>query len=146
MKKSAVTCGAVVALLLILGVGSSRAQNCQDLLDNKLYRCQFKDEDGVTGEFCLQAVSPGGIGSKFDLEFGGVFSTTHECTCKGSDKFSDPEFNTSRGFLCGNQEFGDAATGQVKGGGNKINNGQYFFNSDTDVSFVFECQQDAGCS
>jgi hypothetical protein len=69
-----------------------------------------------------------------------------ECSCKASNNFSNPEFNKSNAFLCGNKAFGDAAEGTVSSDGENIKNGQYYFNNDTDFSAVFECQLDPTCA
>jgi len=59
MKKLLLTLSMMGALLLTMGVGSSRAKDCQDLLVGNRYRCQFNEENAGLIETCLQALSPG---------------------------------------------------------------------------------------
>jgi hypothetical protein len=140
---AALTC----ALITLAAVPVARAQNCQDLLANNRYRCQVKTELGSQFAACFQFKSPGNLSSKFDMSVDGGpdFGTTLECECKAKSDFGDPKFNQSTEFLCGNQTFGDAAEGKAGGHGRKITNGQYFFNSTPDLSYVFQCTLDATC-
>jgi hypothetical protein len=141
MKKSLFTFDAVVALLLTVGVGSSRAKNCQDLLDNNLYRCQFNSESSGPGEGCVQAVSPGSVSSKFDLVFGGV--TFNGCSCKAKGSVDKPQFNASKEFVCINPFSNEAVTGTVSSNGKKIKAG--FDALSTGDSAVLECELDPTC-
>jgi hypothetical protein len=79
-------------------MGSSHAkENCQDLLENNLYRCNMTIETGVQYEFCLQAVSPGVESEKFDVVIFG--SESLGCTCKAKGKVDKPTFDTSKAHL-----------------------------------------------
>ena len=146
MKQFLAVAALTFALVVIAAVPMAQAQNCQDLLANHHYRCQFKSELGSEVEACLQFISPGSVSSKFDMITDGPgFGTLLECECKAKSDFGDPKFNQSTEFLCGNQTYGDAAEGKVGGHGRKITNGQYFFNSTPDVSYVFQCTLNDTC-
>lgn len=148
MKKKILFILTVLATpLFIFGTDSRlvHAADCQSLLANNRYRCQVKSELGFQGELCFQSVSPGSVSSKFDLQPTAFFATTLGCMCTATKTFNAPGFNSSKGFLCGNPEFGDAATGTVTGNGQKILKGQYFF-SGSPNAHVFQCTLDPSCS
>ena len=143
MKIAALTCSTAVALLLVLGVGSSQAENCQDILDNNLYRCQFNVEGEILSEVCLQFVSPGVESAKFDLVAGGV---NFGCTCKAKGEVDDPDFNASKEFFCVNPidtTRAEALEGRVSGSGKKIKGGSY--GNSFGNSGVIECELDPTC-
>jgi hypothetical protein len=144
MKSAAVTLGAAVALLLVPGVGSSAAQNCQTILDQNLYRCRFNQKGVGRSEGCVQFSSPGAQSAPFDLLING---DTYGCTCRATGTVAKPKFNASREFLC--VQFpvqGDnraaALEGKVSSNG-KIRGG-YGGTNDGD-SVVFECELDPAC-
>jgi hypothetical protein len=142
---------ALLLVLLLAAATDARlayAENCQDLLANNRYRCQVKTELGAEFAACVQFTSPGSLSSKFDMttDGGPNFGTTLECECKAKGSFANPQFNAAnKRFLCGNQQYGDAAAGTVGGHGQKITNGQYFFNDPTDLSYIFQCTLDPAC-
>jgi hypothetical protein len=145
MRKSLFTIAGLFSLFLIATADKAQAANCQDLLANNLYRCRIASELGELFEDCFQFVSPGVVGTKFDLSlFGG--EEILECECKANGSVSKPKFNASTAFLCGNAEFGDAVEGKVSGNSKKITKGQFFFNDELDESLVFECVLDPACS
>ncbi|MBI3800396.1 MAG: hypothetical protein HY268_25900 [Deltaproteobacteria bacterium] len=146
MKQFLAVAALTFALVAIAAVPKAQAQNCQDLLANNRYRCQVKTELGSQFEACLQFSSPGSLSSKFDMiTEGPEFQTTLECECKAKSDFNNPKFNQSIEFLCGNEQYGDAAEGKAGGHGKRITNGQYFFNSTPDLSYIFQCTLDATC-
>jgi len=147
MKQFLATAALTFTLVAIAAVPMAQALNCQDLLANNRYRCQIKTELGSQFEACFQFISPGGLSSKFDMSVDGgpAFFTTLECECKAKSDFNNPKFNQSTEFLCGNQQYGDAAEGKAGGHGRKITNGQFFYNSTPDRSDVFQCTLDATC-
>lgn len=147
MKKKMLFILTVLATPLFIGAESRRVQaaDCQSLLANNRYRCQVKSELGFQGELCFQFSSPGSVSSKFDLQPTSFFATTLGCMCTATKTFNSPSFNTSKEFLCGNPQFGDAATGKVTGNGGKILKGQYFF-SGSPNAHVFQCTLDPSCS
>jgi hypothetical protein len=141
------TLTAISALWLVALANPSNSQaaaDCQVLLGNNLYRCQVKSELGATNELCLRAISPGSASTKFDLQFNSFLGTSLGCICKATKTFKAPSFNTSTEFVCGNPQFGDAATGKVGGKGKKIVGGNYFFNGTPNAN-VFECERDPTC-
>jgi len=148
MKQFLALAALTFALVTIAAVPMAQAQNCQDLLANNRYRCQVKTELGAQFEACFQFVSPGSLSTKFDLSVSGgsYFLTTLECECKAKGSFNHPKFNQSTEFLCGNEQYGDAAEGKAGGQGKKISNGQYFYNATSDRSDVFQCTLDATCA
>jgi hypothetical protein len=143
---------ALAALTCTLGalaaVPRAQAENCQDRLANNRYRCQIKTELGSQFEACFQFQSPGSLSGKLDLSVDGgpEFFTTLECQCKAKSGFTDPKFNASKEFLCGNEQYGDAAEGKAGGDGKKITNGQFLYNVTPNLSYVFQCTLDATCS
>jgi len=145
MKIAVWTCSATVALLLGLGVSSSQAEDCQDILANNLYRCQVNAEVLGPFESCYQFVSPGTLSPKFDLVIDG---TGHfGCTCKAKGKVDDPHFNASKEFFCVepvNYSLAEALEGKVTGNGKKIKGG--FVSNQSGVSGVIECELDPTCT
>ncbi len=148
MKKSLLTMIGACSLLFTTALTPSLARaaaNCQDLLENNLYRCRVNGEGGGLFEDCFQFTSPGVVGSKFDLTIAGL-EGTFECECKATGSVSNPKFNASTAFLCGGADFGDAFEGKVSGNSKKITKGQVFLNDDPDTAFVFECVLDPTCT
>jgi hypothetical protein len=147
MKQFLAVAALTFALVAIMAVPMAQAQNCQDLLANNRYRCQVKTELGFQFEACFQFKSPGILSNKFDMSVDGgpAFFTTLECECKAKSDFNNPKFNQSTEFLCGNEQYGDAAEGKAGGHGRKITKGQFFYNSTPDRSDVFQCTLDATC-
>jgi hypothetical protein len=145
MRKSLFTIAGLFSFLLIATPEKAQAANCQDLLANNLYRCRIASEFGGLFEDCFQFVSPGIVGSKFDLNLIGGEETL-ACECKATGSVLKAKFNASTAFLCGNAEFGDAIEGKVSGNGQKITKGQFFFNDEPDESLVFDCVLDPTCS
>ncbi len=87
MEMSLLVRSALVALLLSAGVDSSRAQNCQDRLNNNRYRCQGSNTLVGEAQVCLQFVSPGVMSTEFDVveELGflgpNVVTIPYGCVC-----------------------------------------------------------------
>jgi len=154
MKKSLLVCNVLVALLVIVGIASSRAdssgaQNCQDWLNNNLYRCQGQNTIIGKAEVCLQFVSPGVISSHFDLleqlAFLGpdVVTVPYGCTC-GPVGVRSPEFNaSSKNFLCANAPFDGALAGEVSVNGRRI---VYQAWNTAGHSAVYQCRLDPTCT
>lgn len=143
MKKSVLTCSVVGALLLILGISASQAKNCQDILDNNRYRCQFNDEVSFPFEQCIQFnSSTPTVSTKFDVDFNGI---DYGCTCKAKGKVAEPDFNASKEFLCVffNDVAAAALEGKVSRNGKKIKDG--FFSRPEGNSIVFKCELDPTC-
>ena len=143
MKSAALAWSAAFALLLVLGVGSSAARNCHDILDNNRYRCRF-NQDGVGRSVgCIQFVSPGAGAAPFDLvsnDGGG----TYGCTCKATGTVSKPDFNASRTFLCVLvNDPASALEGTVSVNGKKIRGGRG--GSSNGDAAVFHCKLAPGC-
>ena len=147
MKQFLAVAAVTFAFGAITAVPMAQAQNCQDLLANNSYRCQVKTELGSEFEACFQFESPGSLSGKFDLtvEAGPEFRTTLECECKARGDFNNPQFNQSTKFLCGNEQYGDAAEGKVGGQGKKITKGQFLYNVTPNLAYVFQCTLDATC-
>ena len=142
MKGAALTWSTAVALLLVLGVGSSEAQNCQAILDQNLYRCRFNQQSVGRSEGCVQFSSPGPQLAPFQLVI--IDGDTYGCTCKATGTVAKPNFNASREFLCVQGGTPAAALeGQVSKNGKKIRGG-YGGSNDGD-SVVFECALDPTC-
>lgn len=126
MERSLLVRSALVALLLSVGIDSSRAEdcqegNCQDRLKNNLYSCQGHNTIVGSAETCLQFVSPGKLSSQFDAEeqvdFIGpeVITIPYGCVC-GPVGVSSPKFNaSSKKFLCVNSLFGRGRSGALEG-------------------------------
>jgi hypothetical protein len=142
MKIFALTCSAATALLLTLGVDSSQAENCQDLLTNNRYRCHINGGANLI-ELCFQFISPGTQSPKFDVVIDGP---AIGCTCKATGKVEDPDLDASKEFFCVQpidlthaQAFG----GKVSGNGKKIKDG--FTGTAQGGSGVLECELDPNC-
>ncbi|MGH8656468.1 MAG: hypothetical protein ACREYE_31675 [Gammaproteobacteria bacterium] len=161
MEKSLLIRNALVALLVIVGIGSSRAdsdfngaQNCQDRLDNNLYRCRGNNTIVGEAEVCLQFKSPGmmlssRMTSQFDLDeqlnFLGpdVMTISYGCVCSPVGVRS-PEFNASKKkFLCANAPFDGALAGEVSKNGERI---VYRAWNNTGDSAVYQCTRDPTCT
>lgn len=147
MKQFLAIAALTFTLVALAAVPRAQAQNCQDLLANNRYRCQIKTELGAQFEACFQFQSPGSLSGKFDMSVDGGpdLFTTLECECKAKSDFNDPKFNQSTEFLCGNEQYGDAAEGKAGGHGKKITNGQFLYNVTPNLAYVFQCALDATC-
>lgn len=136
---------AAVAVLVAVGVGSSQAANCQEILGNNRYRCQTNSENSGPGQVCIQFFAPGTVSTKFDLMYGSV--ARYGCTCLAKGKVGAPEFHVSKAFLCADPittATSQAIQGKVSGNGNKIKGGFQVFS--TGSAIVFECELDPACS
>jgi hypothetical protein len=150
MRKPAFTVGMLLALWLSFSVNSTRAQwakNCQDLLDNNVYRCQVKSDFGTAFEDCFRFTSPGLQSQDFDL-FIDLLGEILGCECKAEGSLENPQFNESREFHCVNALFSAflniAFEGEVAEHGETLKNGQAV--NEFGDSFVFRCVQDPECS
>ena len=133
MRLSTFTLGLFLASVLGLTMTPSRAaehedcekdgrgceeekQNCQELLDNRAYRCEVKADFGPTFTDCFQFISPGQQSLDFDLAIAGLGQTL-SCACKAGGSFRRPQFAAARDFHCVTPaftSFGIAFEGQVK--------------------------------
>ena len=166
MRKSVFTVGLLLAFVLSFSVVSAhddkdddrKEKNCQDLLDNNVYRCQVKSDFDTAFEDCFRFTSPGVQSQDFDLFTDGLGEVLG-CECKAKGSFKNPRFNKSNDFHCVNareQAEGEAFLniafeGQVsaewdrgKKRGKRINNGQAV--NEFGDSFVFQCKLDPACS
>jgi hypothetical protein len=146
MKGAALTGSTAVALLLVLAMGSSGAQDCQTILDQNLYRCRFNQEGVGRSEGCVQFSAPGSQSAPFDLTV--VDGDTYGCTCRATGTVAKPSFNASREFLC--VQFGvqgdnptAALEGTVSVNGKKIRGG--YGGTNNGDSVVFECELAPAC-
>ena len=126
MRLSTFTLGLFLASVLGLTMTPSRAaehedcekdgrgceeekQNCQELLDNRAYRCEVKADFGPTFTDCFQFISPGQQSLDFDLAIAGLGQTL-SCACKAGQSFRRPQFAVAR-------DFHSACAPMSKGGG-----------------------------
>jgi hypothetical protein len=143
MRKSLFTVGSLTALLLACAIGSATADTCQDELNNHVYRCQVKADDGAAFESCFRFTSPGLFSTNFDLNINNYGDLGCECKAEGS--FKRPKFETSDEFHCvavyGTTFFNLAVEGEADD--YEIVDGQAV--NDSGRSFVIACKLDRAC-
>jgi len=134
-----------------LGVpNQSIAVNCQDLLNNNVYRCHVKSDFGSEFEDCFRFTSLGIVSEDFDLNIDGLPWETLACECEAKGSFKKPVFNAGREFHCVNSQFVDpelllniAFEGDVVKKGKEIKEGEAV--NEFGNSFVYECVIDPAC-
>src|SRR5882724_7211625 len=101
MKTSLFIGGAFLtfALTAATGLRLAQAENCQDVLDNNVYRCQVKSDFDTPFEDCFRFTSPGVQSDKFDLFVDGL-GIVQGCSCKAGGSFNTPDFDASKEFQC----------------------------------------------
>lgn len=136
--------GAVTAMLTTLvGVDVAWSANCYDTLVGQTYRCKYKYEPAVGGEFtdsCAFFYSLSTPEQKLYLTWTNV---TYECTCSAKGNYASPQFNQGKEFLCSSRDpaYDDAFSGKVVG---KKIKGLYYSESNN-ASAVVECVKDPLC-
>jgi hypothetical protein len=150
MKTSLCTVGSLLILLLAVAVGvakeDGRKKTCQDELNNNVYHCKVKAEDGDQFEACFRFISPGVFSQNFDLRID-PDALDLACECKAEGSFRRPKFEKSDEFHCvtvSGSEFNLAVEGEVEDHGDEIEDGQAVNNSG--ASFVMTCKRDSKCA
>lgn len=132
----------VLALALLTFVSLGHA-NCEDLLGDKIYRCQGKDE--FYGEpfdecFRFNSTTPT-VSNKFDLTVDGLYQTLG-CSCKAKGNFKNPIWGGSNEWECVTPDSGYLWAGKVAGKG-KISKVHAAHASGS--TWVFNCVIDPAC-
>ncbi len=146
MRKSLLVGGAFLAFVLTAASGSclARAENCQTVLGNNVYRCQVKSDFDTPFEDCFRFTSPGVQSDKFDLFVDGL-GIVQGCSCKAAGSSNTPSFGTSKEFQCvttGEDDFGIGFDG--KADGTQLKSGQAV--NEFGDSFIFQCKLDPTCA
>ncbi len=148
MRKSLLVGGAFLAFVLTAASGSrlARAENCQTVLGNSVYRCQVKSDFDTPFEDCFRFISPGVQSDKFDLFVDGL-GIVQGCSCRAGGSFNTPDFGGSKEFQCvttatGTDDFGIAFNGRADG--TQLKKGQAV--NEIGDSFLFECKLDPTCA
>jgi hypothetical protein len=146
MKTSLFIGGAFLTFVLTAATGLrlAQAENCQDVLDNNVYRCQVKSDFDTPFEDCFRFTSPGVQSDKFDLFVDGL-GIVQGCSCKAGGSFNTPDFGASKEFQCvttGIDDFGIAFNGRADG--TQLKKGQAV--NEFGDSFLFQCKLDPTCS
>ena len=134
----------VFALTTASGVRLAQAENCEEVLDNNVYRCQVKSDFGTAFEDCFSFISPGDRSDKFDLFVDGLGQVLG-CSCRASGSFNSPAFDASKEFQCvtnGVDGFGIAFNGRADR--TQLKKGQVV--NEFGDSFLFECKRDPTCA
>jgi len=147
MKYRTMIGGLVLTLALAGTVPVGQAgQNCEDLLDNNAYLCQFTDQQGNTLQECMRFNSAGPELGDFDLS---VAELTLGCSCETKKA---KKFKQSKSFLCvtafegdDNVSTPDSVTfaGKVTSKGTRIKKGQVVI--ETGFSFIYTCELEPLC-
>jgi hypothetical protein len=146
MKKTALVIAAMFVLTITATAHSVYAADCQDLLNNNLYRCHVKPESGGMFDDCFQFTSPGVFSGKFDLNVF-LLGIVQGCTCDTTGSLNNPHFNTSKNFHCVTDAaagFGFSFSGSVTATSKKIKKGQVV--DQGGFSYFYECELDPACS
>ena len=146
MKRSRCTLAVLTALLLatVAGSGIAQAENCKDVLNNNVYRCQVRSDFDTLFEDCFRFISPGVQSDEFDLFVAGL-GLVQGCSCRAAGSFNTPDFGASKEFQCvtaGIDGFGISFDG--KADGTQLKKGQVV--NEFGDSFIFKCKLDPGCS
>ncbi|MBI3245795.1 MAG: hypothetical protein HYZ50_04730 [Deltaproteobacteria bacterium] len=136
--------GAVTAMLTTLvGVDVAWSGNCYDALVGQTYRCKYKYEPAVGGEFTDTCATfyPADVPRQ---KMGLNWSDQYECTCTAKGSYASPQFNQGKEFLCSSvypDTLHDAFSGKVVG--KKIKG--LYNNYSNGASAVVECVKDPTC-
>ena len=147
MRKSLFVGGAFLALALsaVSGLPSAQAEDCQQVVDNNVYRCHVKSDFGDEFSDCFRFTSPGTQSYKFDL-FVDRLGHIQGCSCRASGSFNTPDFNASKEFACvttvEDEDFQISFSGIADG--TQLKKGQVV--NEFGDSFIFECRLKPDCS
>jgi hypothetical protein len=138
--------GAIIAATLLVVLPALQAEaDCQDRLDNRVYRCSVKSDAGSSFNECFRFTSPGNQSENFDLALDGLDGTAMSCDCQAEGNFSNPEFGEADSFHCVTPPFfnlGLAFEGEVKRRGRRIDGEAV---DHTGASFLFRCDRRQDC-
>ena len=146
MMKYVYLIGGLALTLAVAGRAQTVQANCEDRLDNNVYRCEitFSEFPEMPFEDCLRFNSEDPELGDFDLHVDGLGATLG-CSCETKNK---KKFKKSNRFLCvgadnenvsesnGAVTFGGKATSK----GKKIKKGQIVF--EDGASYIYNCELD----